>query len=84
MSERYGTGIVAMIWWLVDDSPRQISAKSTETYSMRAIRCAIASQGGKDTGWLGTSIDHLPAVAVAFRPIGQPLGRPGGPDRRAR
>ncbi len=44
LSERFGRGIVARIWRLADDSQQQISAKETETYSMRAVRRAIARE----------------------------------------
>jgi hypothetical protein len=45
LSERFGRGIVAKIWRLADDSAQQISAKELETYSMRAVRRAIAREG---------------------------------------
>jgi hypothetical protein len=45
LSERYGPKIVAQIWRLADDSPTEISAKASQTYSMRAVRRAIAREG---------------------------------------
>ncbi|MCZ3388509.1 MAG: DUF6055 domain-containing protein [Actinomycetia bacterium] len=45
LSERFGKDFVATIWRLADDSPKQISRNDDDTYSMRAIRRAIARQG---------------------------------------
>ncbi len=45
LSERYGPKIVAQIWRLADDSPDEVSSKASQTYSMRAIRRAVAREG---------------------------------------
>ncbi|MCZ3385613.1 MAG: hypothetical protein LH630_01260 [Actinomycetia bacterium] len=45
MSERFGKKFIATIWRLADDSSRQISRSDLKTYSMRAIRRAVARQG---------------------------------------
>lgn len=45
LSERFGRGIVAKIWRFADDSAQQVSTNNAETYSMRAIRRAIAREG---------------------------------------
>jgi hypothetical protein len=44
LSERFGRGFVAKIWRLADDSPQQVSAKELETYSLRAVRRAVARE----------------------------------------
>ncbi len=49
LSERFGKDFVATIWRLADDSAKQISRNDAETYSMRAIRRAIARQGADFT-----------------------------------
>lgn len=49
LSERFGKKFIATIWRLADDSPKQVSRNDLDTYSMRAIRRAIARQGGDFT-----------------------------------
>lgn len=45
LSERFGPKIIARIWRLADDSADQVSDKASVTYSMRAVRRAIAREG---------------------------------------
>ena len=43
LSERYGKDIIRQIWRYADDSPTQLSAKRSQTYSMVAVRRVLAS-----------------------------------------
>ncbi|MEO8107623.1 MAG: MXAN_6640 family putative metalloprotease [Actinomycetes bacterium] len=45
LTERFGAKIIARIWRLADDSADQVSNKASMTYSMRAVRRAIAREG---------------------------------------
>ena len=55
LSERFGPKFIAQIWRLADDSPAEVSAKRSQTYSMRAVARALKK---KDR--------ELPNVFAAF------------------
>jgi hypothetical protein len=50
LSEHFGAHIITRIWRLADDSPDQVSAKSTRTYSMAAVRKALSRAGHEFPG----------------------------------